>query len=293
MRARVLTFVSALVLATLATADVAFAQQQPAEPTPPEGFALNAMDQAYLDQVLEKWRAESEKVQTFTSEFTRLVYDQGFAAVDPSSPTKRLHLREELGRVSYQQPDKGSFQITEVRVWDAAQSRHVTNPNAVGEHWVCDGEAVYEYKHEQSQLVVRPLPPELRGKSIIDGPLPFLFGAEPEKLKARYWMRVDPNPLPGQVRLAASPKSRADAANYTLVELMLDDQRLLPTAMRVWAPDGSQTVYTFRLDQAEVNSRMTQLWNTLFQSPRTPFGWTRVVEQPPQSQAAQPSDPPR
>ena len=63
--------------------------------------------------------------------------------------------------------------------------------NAIGEHWVCDGENVYEYRHDQKQLVVRPIPPAMQGQAIVDGPLPFLFGAEADKLKARYWMRAE------------------------------------------------------------------------------------------------------
>ncbi|MGL4513152.1 MAG: hypothetical protein ACRCT8_08680 [Lacipirellulaceae bacterium] len=265
----------------LASAPLAVAQQAPAEPTPPTGFELNAMDQAYLDQVLDKWQVESAKVQTFTSEFTRLVYDPVFG------PGDNLHRNEERGRLSYQQPDKGSFQITEVKTWDAAQQQHIESPAAIGEHWVCDGEAVYEYKNEQKQLVVRPLPDELRGKSIVDGPLPFLFGADAAKLKARYWMKVDPRSPEGQLRLSATPKFQSDAANYSQVDLMLDAQRMLPTAMQVHLPGGARNVYTFQLEQAEVNSRMTQLWNTLFQSPRTPMGWTRVVEQPRTAQAGE------
>ncbi|MEN0111996.1 MAG: hypothetical protein AAF805_14850, partial [Planctomycetota bacterium] len=181
-----------------------------------------------------------------------------------------------------------SFRIDDVKQWDAKAQRHVDNPAAAKEHWVCDGEAVYEYKHDQKQLVVRPIPPEFQGQNIAEGPLPFLFGAEADKLKARYWMRVDARAPEGTVWLVASPKRRSDAANYRQVDLMLDAREMLPNAMRVTMPDGSHTTYTFELADASINSRVTQLWNRVFQAPMTPIGWKRVVEQPETAQAAAP-----
>ena len=58
------------------------------------------------------------------------------------------------------------------------QGDWIVKKDAIGEHWVCDGQNVYEYRHDQKQLVVRPIPPAMQGKAIVDGPLPFLFGAE-------------------------------------------------------------------------------------------------------------------
>lgn len=269
----------AAVVGTLVLAVGAHAQQA-AAPQAPAGFQLSAVEQAYLDQVLTLWEQESGKIDTFNCDFTRLVYDPVFGPGKDPNTGQQLHKNQEEGTVSYQRPDKGSFHIKKVHAWDAKAQQHVENPNIVGEHWVCDGENVYEYKHDQKQLVVRPIPPNMQGKNIADGPLPFLFGAEAEKLKQRYWLRVDPRAPEGSIWLAAAPKRRADAANYRLVELMLDAKQMLPNAMRVTAPDNSQTTYTFDLPEASVNSRMTALWNTLFQAPKTPWGWKRVVEQP-------------
>ncbi|TWU00420.1 hypothetical protein Pla108_13710 [Botrimarina colliarenosi] len=245
----------------------------------PEGFELTAIEQAYLDQVLGQWETQSGQIETFSCDFTQLVYDNVFGPGNDESG-QPIAKSEGYGAVSYQRPDKGSFHVKELLTWDAKERKRVANPNVVGEHWVCDGESVFEYKQEQKQLVVRPIPPEMQGKNIADGPLPFLFGAEADKLKARYWLRVDPRAPTGSIWLAAMPKRQQDAANYRSVELMLDSQRMLPTAMRVTAPDNSQTTYTFKLAEASINSRMTSLWNSLFAAPKTPWGWTRIVEEP-------------
>lgn len=303
----VLLTLAALSLVLCAPALAQRQQQPPAQNAPlqpPPAFQLNQLEQAYLDQVLETWERESAKVATFKCPFQRWEYNAAFG------PGPNIPLNKDKGELSYQKPDKGSFQITEINKWQAkpmppgeqqpaeVQGDWVNQPDAIGEHWVCDGKAVYEYRHDQKQLVVRPIPEELQGKSIVDGPLPFLFGAEADKLKQRYWMRIEQQSEPNKIWLQAKPKYQADAANYQAVEVMLDRQQLLPTAMRVLLPNGSSHLYLFDLTRATVNGHFDRL-KALFQAPRTPLGWKRVVEDPPAEtpgpprQAAEPGAPTR
>ena len=64
---------------------------------------------------------------------------------------------------------------------------------------------MFEYRHDQKQLVERPIPPQLQGQAIVDGPLPFLFGAEAAKLKARYWMRIEQQANRTRTKSGSSP----------------------------------------------------------------------------------------
>src|SRR5690606_37857906 len=141
----------------------------------------------------------------------------------------------------------------------------------VGEHWVCDGKSVFEYRHEQKQLVERPIPPSMQGQAIMDGPLPFLFGAERNKLMARYWLRVM-GETNNEIWLEALPKDQRDAANFKSVKVILDRQQILPKAMEVNPPDGIRHVYKFDLAKASINSPLARL-GALFSRPRTPFGY--------------------
>lgn len=252
----------------------------------PQGFQLDAIQQAFLDQVLSQWETQSGKIETFNCDFTQFVYDPVFGPGN-DEVGQPIAKSEGYGAVSYQKPDKGSFHVKELLTWDAAQKKRVANSNLIGEHWVCDGQKVYEYRSKDKQLVETPIPPEMQGQNIADGPLPFLFGAKADTLKQRYWLRVDPRAPEGSIWLAAMPKRQQDAANYRLVELMLDSSKMLPSAMRVTAPDSSQTTYTFKLAEASINSRMAAMWGTLFKAPITPIGWTRVVEQPQMAPAVQ------
>lgn len=297
-------------------ATTVLAQQQPtqqqsrgpaaAHSQVPPAFQLNAIEQTYLDQVLLKWEQSSAQVNTFSCPFRRWTYNA-------FSPSAHIATTVEDGQISYQTPDKGSFQITKVMRWQAEQvppgfqgppqGKHVADSQAIGEHWVCDGKAVYEYKQDTDpkQLLVRPIPPHLQGQSIVDGPLPFLFGAKADKLKQRFFMKLhqvknaDGTPNTEVIHLAAVPKTMADAVEYQMVEIQLDRASLMPLSMNIIRPDASRNAYLFYKDKVQVNARMDRIkWGTLFATPRTPRGWKRVIDAPtgPQS-AALPKDSPR
>lgn len=255
---------------------------------PPMGapFQLDAVEQGFVDQILQMWENSSSQVKTFDCKFERWEYDPVFG------PGSDIPFIKSVGQLSYAKPDKGSFKIDEVQRFIAKDPNKPTEGDyqlqkeEVGEHWVCDGKAIYEYKHDKKQLVVQPLPEDMRGQSIVDGPLPFLFGAEAKKLKARYWIRSRES-KPDTIWLEAYPRTQADAANYHHVDVMLERKTMTPTAIQVYMPNGrNRAVYIF--DKPKVNAALNQLFGSLFSSPRTPLGWTRVVEEmPPAAQSAQ------
>jgi TIGR03009 family protein len=264
----------------------------------PAGFALNALQQAELDQVLMAWQQQSAKVNTFKCDFQRWEYNLVFG------PSRDIPLNKNKGELSFGRPDKGSFRITEINTWKETPAppgqpapaekigTWAPQPNAIGEHWVCDGKSVFEYRHDQKHLVERRIPQHLQGQAIVDGPLPFLFGADANKLKARYWMRVEQKQNQAQIWLVALPKFQAQAADFRAVEVILDRQRLLPTHMQVHLPNGDRHMYTFDIASATINSPLQKL-QALFQLPRLHPGWKHIVEQMPVEQAAQPGPAPR
>jgi TIGR03009 family protein len=271
----------------------------PIAPAPPQGFQLNALEQAQLDAVLNSWQQESAKINTFRCPFERKEYDPAFG------PADHIPLFVNRGELSFEKPDKGSFQITEIRKWQFTplpsdqppplerKGDWVLDRDAVGEHWVCDGKNVFEYRHQQKQLVVRPIPPQMQGQAIVDGPLPFLFGADAAKLKKRYWLRINQAfQQQNKIMLWAIPKWPEDVANYKMVEIVLLQPKLLPEAMQIHLPNNGRNVYLFDLDKAKINNAFEQI-KAWFKPPEILPGWQRVVEQLPVQQAAQPRMPPR
>ena len=161
-------------------------------------------------------------------------------------------------------------------------------PNAVGEHWVCDGKSIFEYRHDNKQLVETAHSyRSCKARRIADGPMPFLFGAEPQKLKSRYWLRLVQQANQDQIWLTALPMYQAQAADFKQVDVILDRQQMLPTHMQVHLPNGSRHVYVFDIANASINNPLARIQNW-FQLPRLPSGWKRIVEQMPVAQAAQP-----
>jgi TIGR03009 family protein len=270
-------------------------QQATAPVQPPAGFELNQLQQAALDAVLNAWQQESAKVSTFRCSFERWEYDVAFGPKDTNIP-----LNKNAGELSYRKPDKGSFQITEINTFQAEavpagqqppaqiKGNWVKQPNAVGEHWVCDGTSIFEYRTDQKQLVERPLPPQMRGQAIVDGPLPFLFGAEADKLKQRYWMKIEDAAVPNaeEIWLIAKPKFQEQAADFSTVRVIFDRTRLLPKYMQVQMPNGNRHTYIFRLNDATVNGAFDRI-QALFDRPRVPSGWKHVVENVPVAQAVE------
>ncbi len=293
----------------LAPADQQTAQQPPVQapavPQVPQGFQLNQLQQAALDAVLNSWQQQSAKISTFSCSFQRWEYDVVFG---PSAKDKEIPLYKNLGELSYNKPDKGSFEITETNKWQEEptppgqpptaekKGTWVKQADAIGDHWVCDGKSVYQYRPDLNpkQLVEHPIPPQLQGQAIADGPLPFLFGAESDKLKQRYWMRLDPqqNQDPKQIWINALPKFQEQAADFTEVDVILDANAMLPLYMRVWMPNRSHHVYIFDIKNASINAPLARLQG-LFQRPSVPFGWKRVVQNMPLQQAAKPVQPAR
>ncbi len=306
-----------LLVCLIAATAVPVCAQQPAQvqtpqvqagvaPQPPANFQNSPADQDYLNTLLATWEKKSSAVVNFRCKFARYTYNS--FGVPPGSvmPEHQGKFSEATGELSYRAPDRGSFEVTQLSVWTPKpRAADATGPiegsfevqkdgdgnDAGGEHWVCDGKSIYEFKQQQKELVERPIPPEMQGQRIVDGPLPFLFGAEAEKLKARYWFRICREPSltnDSQLCIQAMPKYQADAANYKTVLVIFDmkHEYLMPKGIVVYHPDNSRDSYSFDLVSAQINRQFGQLFEAIFSAPRTPFGWKKVVVQ-------QPADPTR
>jgi TIGR03009 family protein len=250
---------------------------RPRQPQPSWGL-LSQDDNASLEVVLKAWEERSAKVKTLKCTFQCFKYDKVFGAKGqngaPPLPTRICK-----GEIRYAAPDKGHYHITE-EVADPSKVPPVFEEKD-GEHWVCDGNAVYELNYEKKQLIERRLPNELKGKAISNSPLPFVFGTTADKMRQRYWMRVrTPERFVGrEIWLEVEPIYAEDRANYQRATVILDEKRMLPKAVSLELPNGNRTNYVFD-DDPSINNPISK-WVGVFDAPRTPSGWKRVVEDPP------------
>ena len=148
---------------------------------------LTLAEAAALDRLLAAWEQRSSAVQTWSCRFYKWEYNAWSPAGENGD---RLAFSESSGELKYAAPDKGLYRVRESRQWNPESRRYETIPGDSSEHWVCNGTSIYEFRHAERQLKETVLPPEMQGKAISDGPLPFVFGAKAETLKQRYAMRI-------------------------------------------------------------------------------------------------------
>lgn len=266
----------------VAVAAVAPAQQPRVGAVPParppaavQPPALSPQDAAALDRLLAAWETRNASVRTWSCTFHKWEY----SAWGPAAPGgDRLAFAESTGELKYAAPDKGLFRIKESKQWSTETSRYERRGPEAGEHWVCNGESIYEFRHTERQLRETKLPPEMRGKAISDGPLPFVFGAKAETLKKRYWMRIiTPPEVRDQIWLEALPKFQADAANFAKVELILQARDLMPFAIQIHKPGGQdRDVYQFDPNTNLIDKGLDLIRD--FARPVTPLGYTYVLD---------------
>lgn len=232
--------------------------------------------------VLSAWEQRSNKITTLSCTFTRWDYNPVFGikdpAKDPQDPSAIIP-KESRGVLKYAAPDKGLYRIEEIIECvgvENGQKKYETRQEG-GEHWVCDGVSIWEYNYQKEQLIERHLPPQMQGKAIADGPLPFLFGADADKLMHRYFLRlVTPPNMRHQVWLEAYPKYAMDAANFSRATLILDQKTMLPFAIEVNLPNGKER-HVHQFSNNLVND-LFRIFKGDFSKPALPRGWTKVEE---------------
>lgn len=279
-------------------------------PQAPSWFPQPAEHQKYVADVLKFWEQSSAKIERYQCNFVRYEYDPVWGPKPDPKTGKSPATRISYGQIKYSKPDKGSFKVTKMTHYTPPaapgdKAGYLPKEGESGEHWVCDGKSVFEFDHEKKKLVEHQLPPEMHGKAIVDGPLPFLFGAEAAKIQQRYWVGVfTPPGAKGEYWLEAWPKFREDAKNYKKVEIIIDETDFLPMAIQIYDHNGSatnpsSTVLTF--EKREINFDLApggkllnplQLFAKEFIEPSTPFGYKketiRFDAASGQQQAAQP-----
>lgn len=247
----------------------------------PPPFVLSPAEQEQLDRVLIAWEDRSSKIKTFECEFTRWEFDPVWGP--PNQPKRIVR-----GKIMYAAPDKGLFRVDEEVVNGRLQT--AVQP----ERWVCDGRSVYEYRFETKQIVETPLPPELQGKAITEGPLPFLFSAQAESLKRRYYMRIiTPQNVRDEIWLEAFPRYQQEAANFQRAQLILKLPQLDIFALQLYHPSAqptSQSRTVFQFDRIKTNA--VDFLRLFKEDPFKPLlpdsSWAKVVES---GSPAQPSPP--
>lgn len=220
---------------------------------------------AAVHQLLTDWSQSSDRIERLHGTHRRHVYDLAFQ-------TERIS----TGEFGYAKPDKGRITMTPVKITKEliasrndpkirVQRKKDGTPfdlrPANAERWLCDGEKVYDIDEETREARVAQLPPEQRGKNIMNTPLPFLFGMPPEMAVKRFRIQIvkDYRPKFQTVALQVEPRTMADKQSWIMAQIMLDTRTYLPTAVRLTDPAKTKmTLYTFT--KMNKGANLSELW---------------------------------
>ena len=146
-------------------------QGPPVRNAPPQApFVLSPPEAGALENLLTDWEKRNKEIHVMESKFFRWKYDAVFGNGNQPPPPEK-------GNLKFSAPDKG---LMKIEAKDPKQS----------EQWLCDGKSIYQFDYPKKLVTEYVMPPEMQGKGIGDGPLPFVFGVEAKKLKQRYFMRI-------------------------------------------------------------------------------------------------------
>ncbi|MHB8970887.1 MAG: TIGR03009 domain-containing protein [Pirellulaceae bacterium] len=255
-------------------------------PMAPTWIPLTPAHQAYLEQILAYWEQKSNQTTRYRCTFMRWEYDPVFGPKD----TFKVYSE---GVIKYSAPDKGLFRVDKLLEYQAPKEpggapTYEAPKNQTGsyDHWICDGNYVYQFDQTQKKLIQNELPPEVRGQAIGRGPLPFLFNAKAEDIKRRFWLQViTPSNVKGEYWLEAVPKTQEDAASFKMIHVIIDVADYLPKAMVLfdtsYVPGSRPSRTTFQFNDREVNfsilTEQLNLFHREFYEPKLPAGWTREL----------------
>ena len=210
---------------------------------------------AELEKLLKQWEDASATIKTLSGEQTRIVYNRVFEV-------QRLA----RGEFFYEAPDKGRIDLKGIPIQEGQQSSRI-NPKTQTRYrlesdqeskWLCNGDEILTIDEDSKTVEAYPLPPDLKGKNIIHGPLPFLFGMKAEEAKRRFELSFydTKKNTANEVWITAKPRQEMDRDNFQEATIQLDRKRFLPLAVRLIDPSGNvETVYIFDAKQLQVNKR--------------------------------------
>ncbi len=260
---------------------------------PPSWWPLREDHEKYLDEILGYWEYNTAQITRYECKFTRWIYDP--AAVRADSQTGELPAREiSQGVIKYMTPASAMYKVNKVYGYrppegDKPSRYDELDSDRFGEHWVCDGESIFEFDYGQKLLKQIVLPPEAQGEAISKGPLPFLFRAKKDEIKERFWIRViTPEGKTGEYWLEAYPRTQEDAAHFKFVHIIIDQKEFLPKALILFKrsfTERSPARETFAFEERQVNLTWKnflqglQVWKRDFFAPAVPDGWKKVVQQ--------------
>jgi TIGR03009 family protein len=206
---------------------------------PPAARAQPRPDPARMQALLKLWEGQSAKLKSLDVSLYRV--DRDLAWGDEE---------HYLGHAAFQNPSLAYIDYRKVKmqaqpdpkvkgkkVFVPAKKKNGEFDSVPFETVLCTGAEVWDYRYDVRQIIVYTLDKDDRKRALEEGPLPFLFNLRAQDAEARYDMELRSEDQRGYL-VMVKPKLQEDSAVFRTAFIWLDREFLLPTRIRLIAPDG-------------------------------------------------------
>jgi TIGR03009 family protein len=204
---------------------------------PAQGQAPVANDPAQMKRLLRAWERQSEKLKALDVHIYRI--DKDFKWGDEN------HFD---GRAVFKAPNLAYLDFSKLNMKPDAKGKLVPVINPKNGKWdkrrvetiVCSQNEVWQYLHENKQILIFPLAKGERQRALEEGPLPFLFNMKAAEAEARYEMSLVKQDAQYYV-VKVIPKLKEDQESFKTAFLYLEKTFLLPTRIALLNADGKSS----------------------------------------------------
>ncbi len=245
-----------LVLATLLLAGAAASAQQ----TPPA--AAPAAGPTALDGYLLRWEQEMQKVERLAAQLVRI----------DKNPVQNTATKV-VGYAAYMKSGGGptalNLGVIELKTEDGKE---------LAEKYVVTGTYLYVFRPLEKEVRVYELPKPRPGQVANDNLMALLFGMKAGQAKSRYDLRLAKEDQ-YYIYVDIAPRVAEDRADFQRARLVLNKDNFLPRQLWFEHANGEETTWDIPRIQ-----NGAQLDRRLFDAPKEPAGWKKVVVPPSESE---------
>jgi len=238
------------------------AQTNPGSTTTPPATtstpAAAAAANARLDQYMQLWEKEMQKIQTLSAVINRLDKDKSFGT------TTKL-----TGNAQYMKSGTAA-PILNFAMLELKQE----GKTDIFEKFICTGTYIYQFVPAQKEIRAYPMPRPKPGQVGDDSFLGFLFGMKADEAKKRYNLTMGKEDK-WYIYVDVVPRHPADRKDFQRARIVLNRDSYLPRQLWFEAPNGNEVTWDIPTLKAGV-----PLDRRVFDAPKPPAGWKFSVINP-------------
>ena len=159
-----------------------------------------------LPEVLEKWSASSKRIERLQAEQKHYKFDHTFKIVTQSQ-----------GKIYFEAPGKGRIDMEPIKGAEGVKFKVPRNGENLEyeiraepeQKWISDGTKITQIDESDKTYRRMPIPEELHGAKVMNGPLPFLFGLPPDEAHRRFELKLL-NVTDDMIIISAIPRTAQD-----------------------------------------------------------------------------------